>query len=76
MRSSRPDGFPPGGDHSEFCDGTDALDDPRPWRDEGGEGLAQGLWLTASAPLPPGLLSAATGGRPGAAGFGQGGVLH
>jgi hypothetical protein len=76
MRSSRPDGFPPGGDHSEFCDDTDALDDPRPWRDEGGEGLAQGLGLTASAPLPPGLLSAATGGRPGAAGFGQGGVLH
>jgi len=76
MRSSRPDGLPPGGDHSEFGDGTDALDDPAPWSDEGGEGLAQGLWLTASAPLPRGLLSAAaTGGRPGAAGFGQGGVL-
>ena len=76
MRSLRPDGFPPGGDGSEFGDDTDALDDPGPWSDEGGEGLAQGLWLTASAPLPPGLLSAAaTGSRPGAAGFGQGGVL-
>ena len=76
MRSSRPHGFPPGGDDSEFGDGRDALDDPGPWSDEGGEGLAQGLWLTASAPLPPGLMSApATGGRPGAAGFGQGGPL-
>jgi hypothetical protein len=76
VRSLRPDGSPPGADDSEFGDGTDALDDPGPWSNEGGEGLAQGLWLTASAPLPPGLLSAAaTGGRPGAAGFGQGGVL-
>jgi len=76
MRSLRPDDFPPGGDGSEFGDDTDALDDPGPWSDEGGGCLAQGLWLTASAPLPPGLLSAAaTGGRPGGAGFGQGGVL-
>ncbi len=76
MRSSRPDGLPRDGDHGEFGDGTDTLHDPGPWSNEGGEGLAQGLWLTTSAPLPPGLLSAAaTGGRPGAAGFGQGGVL-
>jgi hypothetical protein len=63
-----------GGDQD---DATGALDGPGLVGSDGGEGLGQGLWLTASAPLPPGLVSSvAAGGGTGVFGFGQGGVLE
>ena len=75
------DGSP--GDGSPEWDGGDqdddagALNGPGVLGSDGGEGLGQGLWLTASAPLPPGLVSSvAAGGGTGVFGFGQGGVLE
>jgi hypothetical protein len=63
-----------GGDQDDV---TGALDGPGLLGSDGGEGLDQGLWLTASAPRPPGLVSSvAAGGGTGVFGFGQGGVME
>ena len=75
------DGMPgdgsPDWDGADQDDATGALDGPGLPGSDGGEGLGQGLWLTASAPLPPGLMSSvAAGGGTGVFGFGQGGVLE
>ena len=75
------DGVPgdgsPDSDGADQDDATGALDGPGLLGSDGGEGLRQGLWLTASAPLPPGLMSSvAAGGGTGVFGFGQGGVLE
>ena len=75
------DGVPgdgaPGWDGADQDDASGALDGPRLLGSDDGEGLGQGLWLTASAPLPPGLMSSvAAGGGTGVFGFGQGGVLE
>ena len=75
------DGVPgdgsPDWDGADQDDATGALDGPGLQGSDGGEGLGQGLWLTASAPLPPGLMSSvAAGGGTGVFGFGQGGVLE
>ncbi len=63
-----------GGDQN---DDTGALHGPGLLGLDGREGLGQGLRLTASAPLPPGLVSSVAGdGGTGVFGFGQGGVLE
>ncbi len=67
----------PDWDGADQDDATGALDGPGLLGSDGGEGLGQGLCLTASAPLPPGLVSSvAAGGGTGVFGFGQGGVLE
>ena len=75
------DGVPgdglPDWDGADPDDATGPLDGPGLLGSDGGERLSQGLWLTASAPLPPGLMSSvAAGGGTGVLGFGQGGVLE
>jgi hypothetical protein len=67
----------PGWEGGDQADDAGALDGSGLLGSDGGQGLGQGLWLTASAPLPPGLASSvAAGGGTGVFGFGQGGVLE
>ncbi len=67
----------PGWEGGDQADDAGALDGSGLLGSDGGQGLGQGLWLTASAPLPAGLMSSvAAGGGTGVFGFGQGGVLE